>query len=428
MSVNVTVIEEVQDINIEVSKQEVEINISIDQVATATAVQASIEAKEARDEAEISATNALISAQSALASEQSALLSEQESNQAKENAELASVEAENARDTAIDARDEALNAKDDAIQSKDDVILLASQVEENATLAEQAKELAIEAKDQAVEAKDEAVEAKDDALISEQNALTSEQNALISEQEANQSKLDAESARDEIQGKIDFTGLQDKDLLQFDSVQNKLIKVNIENVLKQKNAFNLSVVTPLHNRYNLLKFWGNPSAPLSGQIPLTNTTDNIQNLFNISGNSTGAFDFVRIDGNVISQVSSSNLENARRFSLAIDNSNYIDFFIRRNSIAVQETINDIKTLTQEINIPNITGLTTFEGQLLPIIITFSRGSRNISFQILNGLVSISPTRPKFNFNLFNMVGFGNDFFDIKITTNRWIAITGQEIL
>jgi hypothetical protein len=73
MSVNVTVIEEVQDINIEILKQEVEINISVDQIATATAVQASIEAKEARDEAEISATNALISAQSALASEQSAL-------------------------------------------------------------------------------------------------------------------------------------------------------------------------------------------------------------------------------------------------------------------------------------------------------------------------------------------------------------------
>jgi hypothetical protein len=62
MSVNVTVIEEVQDINIEILKQEVEVNISIDEVATATAVQASIEAKEARDEAEISATNALISA------------------------------------------------------------------------------------------------------------------------------------------------------------------------------------------------------------------------------------------------------------------------------------------------------------------------------------------------------------------------------
>jgi hypothetical protein len=93
MSVNVTVIEEVQDINIEISKQEVEINISIDQFASERAVQASIEAKEARDEAEISATNALISAQNALASEQ-------EANQSKLDAQTAKNDAESARDQA----------------------------------------------------------------------------------------------------------------------------------------------------------------------------------------------------------------------------------------------------------------------------------------------------------------------------------------
>jgi hypothetical protein len=94
MSVNVTVIEEVQDINIEISKQEVEVNISIDQFASERAVQASIEAIEARD-------NALISEQNALTSEQNAFTSEQEANQSK-------LDAESARDTAIEAKDEVL--------------------------------------------------------------------------------------------------------------------------------------------------------------------------------------------------------------------------------------------------------------------------------------------------------------------------------
>jgi hypothetical protein len=304
-------------------------------------------------------------------------------------------------------------------------------VSTSTTAVQRAINAASEAEQSASEANQSAIDSSQSAGDATQSAIEASQSATA----ANQSAINAglalsqtEDARDEIVDKIDFTGLVDKDLLQFNSSENKLIKTTTENVLKPKSAFDLSVVTPLHNRYNLLKFWGNPSAPLSGQIALTNTFDNIQNLFNISGNSTAFFDFVRIDGNFIVQTDAAQLLNPNRFSLVIDNSNYIDFFIRRNSIAVRETIDDIQTLTQSISVPNITGITTLEGQLIPFIITFGRGDRNITFLILNGIVSIAPTRPNFNFNLFNQFAFGNNFFDIKITTNRWIAITGQEIL
>jgi hypothetical protein len=207
MSVNVTVIEQNQDINIEVSKQEVEINISIDQVATATAVQASIEAKEARDEAEISATNALISAQNALASEQNALESANLAEVYRDETLLAKDSSQEFASQSIDARNEAVEAKDEAIQAKDDVILLASQVEENATLAEQSKELAIEAKDEAVEAKNEAIAllgSLDNYQLLSEKGVSNGYASLDSN-----AKIPLTQINDALLGNVNFQGLWD---------------------------------------------------------------------------------------------------------------------------------------------------------------------------------------------------------------------------
>jgi hypothetical protein len=127
MAINVTVVENLDNVNVNVSSQSPIINISVDQLASERAVQAAKEAKESAEQAKFSEDNALISAESAL-------LSEQEANQAKEDAELAKVEAENARDTAIEAKDDAEIARDEAVQAKNEILPIIPLAEQIADL------------------------------------------------------------------------------------------------------------------------------------------------------------------------------------------------------------------------------------------------------------------------------------------------------
>jgi hypothetical protein len=212
MAINVTVVENLDNVNVNVSSQSPIINISVDQLASERAVQAAKEARESADEAKVSEDNALISAESAL-------LSEQEANQAKEDAEFSKVEAENARDTAIEAKDYAQLSSEGAVQAKTDAESFASQ--------------ASDARNEAIEAKDDAIQAKEDAELAQ---------------------LGAETARDAILDKAEINLTTAGNILRADGTTYKAVNETKQNFLSN----------PPSSYYNIIDSFERPNSTVIG--------------------------------------------------------------------------------------------------------------------------------------------------------------------
>jgi len=317
MAINVTVVENLDNVNVNVSSQSPIINISVDQLASERAVQAAKEARESADEAKVSEINALISAESAL-------LSEQNANQAKEDAELAKVEAENARDTAIEAKDDAELARDEAVQAKTDAQEFSSQ--------------ASDARNEAIEAKDDAIQAKEDAELAQ---------------------LGAETARDAILDKAEINLTTAGNILRADGTTYKA--VNETSFLQSKVPFERSWIGALFNSKNIYA-WDSFNRPdtsssatglgtlNSGQtwegIFVSDTNLRINNKFALITGFSKAL--IPIQGGVNQRIifSGATEFGNNRSIIALfyhDENNYLEFRYNTNQIWIRKIVNNVAT-------------------------------------------------------------------------------------